>query len=254
MNTRERFLAVMNFQPVDRSLLWEMGYWTALVEEYKSRDYPLTIGGGYPIGFYGYMRYLMGEERLLLNFYDDPDLVKDMMGFLADFWIELWDQALSEVEVDCAHFWEDMAFRTRPLISPAMFREFMLPCYRRVTGFLRNHGVDIILVDSDGNLDELIPLFLEAGLTGVWPIEIQAGNDLLEIRKRYPRLRIQGGIDKLRVAKGPKEIDEELDSKLPLLLESGGYIPHLDHLAHPQISWQDFRHYRRRLRDIVETA
>jgi uroporphyrinogen decarboxylase len=225
--------------------------WDKLVAGYWKRDYPLSIGG-YPLGFYGFLRYLMGEERLLLGFYDDPKLIKDIMEFLADFWIDLWDQALDEVQVDCAHFWEDMAYRNGPLISPALFREFMSPCYRKVTGFLKDRGVEVILVDSDGNLDELIPLFLESGLTGIWPIEVQAGNHLLEIRRRYPKLRILGGIDKLEVARGRKAIDRELEGKLPTMLARGGYIPHLDHLAHPEISWPDFRYYRTRLRELVE--
>ena len=225
--------------------------WPELVKEYRNRDFPLAIGG-YPFGFYGFLRYLMGEERLLLSFYDDPQLVKDIMGFLADFWIELWDQALAEVQVDCAHFWEDMAYRTGPLISPATFREFMTPCYQRVTKFLKDRDVQIILVDSDGNLDELIPLFLEAGLTGVWPIEVQAGNDLLAIRRQYPRLQIQGGIDKLQIAKGREAIDRELESKIPFMLQHGGYIPHLDHAAHPDISWPDFCYYRSKLLELIE--
>ncbi len=225
--------------------------WPQLVQAYGARDYPLSIGGT-PVGFYGFLRYLMGEERLLLSFYDDPILVKDIMEFLADFWIELWDQALGEVQVDCAHFWEDMAYRNGSLISPATFREFMTPCYRKVTGFLKDHGVEIILVDSDGNLDQLIPLFLEAGLTGVWPIEVQAGNDLLEIRRRYPHLRILGGIDKLEIARGPEATDRELEGKLPSMLAGGGYIPLLDHAAHPEISWTDFCYYRQRLNAMIE--
>jgi uroporphyrinogen decarboxylase len=112
--------------------------------------------------------------------------------------------------------------------------------------------VQIILVDSDGNLDELIPLFLEAGLTGVWPVEVQAGNDLLEIRRRYPKLRILGGIDKLEVARGKEAIDRELESKMPFMLALGGYIPHLDHSAHPEISWPDFCYYRSRLKEYIE--
>ena len=225
--------------------------WTERIERYRDRDYPLSIGG-YPLGFYGFLRYLMGEERLLLGFYDDPHLIKDIMGFLADFWVELWDQALSVIEVDCAHFWEDMAYRTGPLISPAMFREFMTPCYQKVTSFLKGRGVRTILVDSDGNMEELIPLFLEAGLTGVWPIEVQAGNDLLAIRSQYPQLHIQGGIDKLQIAKGREAIDRELESKIPFMLRHGGYIPHLDHAAHPEISWPDFCYYRSRLRELIE--
>lgn len=227
--------------------------WPELVGKYKNRDYPLTIGG-YPYGFYGFLRYLVGEERLLLSFYDNPEMVREMISFFTGFWIELWDQVLSQVEVDCAHFWEDMAYRTGPLISPAMFREFMTPCYQRITAFLKDRGVRIILVDTDGNLDQLIPLFLEAGLTGVYPVEVQAGNDLVAIRKSFPKLQLLGGIDKIKIARGPRAIDEELESKLPFLLNSGGYIPYIDHLVHPEISWADFCYYRRRLKEIIEEA
>ena len=225
--------------------------WKEIVEKHKSRDYPLAIGG-YPYGFYGLMRYMMGEERLLYNFYDNPNLVSDMMSFFADFWIELWGQALDEIDVDCAHFWEDMSYKNGPIISPAMFRQFMTPCYQRITGFLKERGVDIIVVDSDGNMDELIPLFLEAGLTGVFPIEARANNDLIDIRKRYPKMHILGGIDKIEVAKGPKAIDKELESKVPFMVMQGGYIPHLDHHVHPGISWDYFQYYRRRLKELVD--
>lgn len=69
--------------------------WKELVREFAQRDYPLTLGG-YPIGFYGALRFLMGEENLLYNFYDDPKLVHDFMDTLADLWIHLWGDALSE--------------------------------------------------------------------------------------------------------------------------------------------------------------
>jgi uroporphyrinogen decarboxylase len=223
--------------------------WPELVESYKNRDYPTALGG-YPFGFYGFLRYMMGEERLLYNFYDDPDLVRDMMSFFADFWIELWNQVLDEVEVDCVHFWEDMSYKSGPLISPAMFREFMSPCYRRITDSLKDRGVSVIVVDTDGNIDVLLPLFLEAGLTGIYPIEVQAGNDLVAIRERYPKAHLMGGIDKIKVSKGRESIDEELEGKLPFMLERGGYIPHLDHHVHPEISWQDFCYYRRRLEEF----
>jgi len=157
--------------------------WPQLVESYKSRDYPTALGG-YPLGFYGFLRYMMGEERLLYNFYDDPGFVKAMMSFFADFWIELWNQVLDQIDVDCVHFWEDMSYRSGPLISPAMFREFMSPCYRKITDFLKDRGIKNILVDTDGNMDVLIPLFLEAGVTGIYPIEARAGNDLVAIRKQ----------------------------------------------------------------------
>jgi len=130
----------------------------------------------------------------------------------------------------------------------------MMPCYRKVTGFLKESGVKVILVDSDGNMDKLIPLFLEAGLTGIWPMEVQAGNDIVAIRKMYPQLQIMGGIDKIRISRGRESIERELESKVPFMLGAGGYIPHLDHNAHPDISWPDFCYYRKRLRELIETV
>ena len=227
--------------------------WNELIRHYAERDFPLTLGG-YPCGFYGTLRYLMGEEHLLLNFYDDPQLVRDFMNYLADFWIELWGQALSEIKVDCVNFWEDMAYRSGPLISPQMFREFMLPPYQKVTSFLRDMGVKVFLVDTDGNLEKLIPLFLEAGITAIFPFEIQAGNDLVSIRQKYPRLQILGGIDKLKIAQGKAAIDEELNSKVPALLRSGGYVPHIDHHVHPDVSWEDFQYYRSRLHEMITSS
>jgi uroporphyrinogen decarboxylase len=253
VKNREDFqkLREERFRPVLKERVPEQ--WESIVEGHKNRDYPIAIGG-YPYGFYGFLRYLMGEERLLYNFYDDPDLVRDMMSFLADFWIALWDQALSQVTVDCVHFWEDMAYRSGPLISPATFKAFMMPAYQKVTNFLKDHGVSMIVVDTDGNVAQLIPLFLESGLTGMYPFEVQAGNNIVAIREQYPKMQILGGIDKIKISQGKEAIDEELESKVPFMLNKLGYIPHIDHLVHPDVSWESFCYYRKRLKEMIEAA
>jgi uroporphyrinogen decarboxylase len=135
-----------------------------------------------------------------------------------------------------------------------MFREFMLPPYQKVTSFLRSMGVTIFIVDSDGNLEKLIPLFLDAGITALFPFEVQAGNDIVAFRKQYPRLGILGGIDKMKIAQGKMAIDEELNSKVPPMLRSGGYIPHIDHHVHPDIAWKDFTYYRTRLNEMIRAG
>jgi hypothetical protein len=135
-----------------------------------------------------------------------------------------------------------------------MFRQFMVPPYQKVTSFLRSMGVTIFIVDSDGNLEKLIPLFLEAGITALFPFEVQAGNDIVSIRGKYPRLQILGGIDKLKIAQGKAAIDEELNLKVPPLLRLGGYVPHIDHHVHPDISWEDFIYYRTRLNEMIQAG
>jgi uroporphyrinogen decarboxylase len=225
--------------------------WESLIAEYRSRDYPLAIGGA--TGFFGTPRYLMGPEGLLMGYYDQPELVHDMVDYLADFWIALYDQVLDLVDADLALIWEDMSYKAGSLISPATFREFMLPAYKKVTGFLRDRGVRNIWVDTDGDCWQLIPLMMEGGVTGIYPMEVRAGMDIVAVREAFPRLQIMGGIDKTAVAEGPVPTERELE-KARYLLARGGYIPYIDHFVHPEIALGDFAYYRRRLGDLIDST
>lgn len=227
-------------------------HWPQLKQRYKTRNYVLAVGGHSGLcGIYHPARYLMGPIQLLYAFHDDPELVRDIMNHLADLQIYLIDQVLNEVHVDFCYACEDLGFKTSSFISPAMFREFMLPCYRRLTGMLRDHGVKIMVVDSDGYNWKLIPLFIEGGVTCMGPMEVAAGMDVVEVRKAFPKFQIIGGIDKRIMAEGPPAIDAELERKVSPLVKIGGYIPCCDHSVPPDVSWQNFRHYRHRLTELV---
>ncbi len=228
------------------------GNWPQLVAEYKKRDYPLGLGQIH--GFFGTPRYLMGVEELLTRFYDDPEMMKDINNYLAEFWIALFGGVLEEVEVDCVFIWEDMCYRGGPLISPEMFREFILPGYRKLTGFLKDKGIKIILVDSDGDVWKLLPLWLEGGVTAIFPFEVAAGMDIVEVRKAFPDLGIIGGIDKRAVARGQAAIDRELETKVPFMLQHGGYIPNIDHHVSPDISFENFEYYRHKLEQMIRKS
>jgi uroporphyrinogen decarboxylase len=126
----------------------------------------------------------------------------------------------------------------------------MLPRYRRVTDYLHGRGVPYVGLDSDGQIHPLIPVWLDAGLNFLYPFEVQAGMDVLEVRRRYGReLRIWGGVDKRALARGPAAIDAELERVRPLMAE-GGYIPHTDHTCPPDISFADFCYYVNRLNQV----
>jgi uroporphyrinogen decarboxylase len=223
--------------------------WDQVKEEFKVRNYPLAIGGGQ--GFFGSLRRLLGVEPSLFVFYDQPDLAHDIMDYLAEFWCTIYDQILNQIDVDVALIWEDMCYKNGPLISPDHFREFMLGPYQKLTGVFRDHGVTVILSDTDGNLWKLIPLFLESGVTGLYPFEAMAGMDVVEVRQAFPRLQMLGGIDKTALATGPAAIDAELEAKVPPMLRSRGYIPHADHAVGPDVSWANFKYYRQRLNEMI---
>ena len=224
--------------------------WSVLLEGYHDRSYPLALGGSQ--GFFGTPRYLFGETQVLLSYYDMPDLMHEIVDYLADFWIAIYGQVLDQIDVEVVRIWEDMCYKTGPLVSPAIFREFILPGYRKLIGYLRERGVRHFHVDSDGNVTKLLPLWVEAGVTGLYPFEVMAGMDVVRVREAFPRLQILGGIDKTALARGPAAIDRELETKIPFMLAHGGYIPHVDHHVPPDVSWEDFAYYRRRLNELID--
>jgi len=226
--------------------------WNELLDGYRKRTYPLVLGGFQ--GFFGTPRFLFGETQVLMAFYDMPDLVRDIVGYLADFWIALYDQVLDQVDVDLALIWEDMSYKAGPLISPKMFREFLLPGYEKLTAFFRARGVRHIHVDTDGNVWKLLPLFVEGGVTGMYPFEVNGGMDIVAVRKAFPRLQILGGLDKIALTQGRAAIDAELDAKVPWMLTQGGFIPHVDNNVSPDVSWENFCYYRRRLNDMIDAG
>ncbi|HID94636.1 MAG TPA: hypothetical protein EYP53_01070 [Candidatus Latescibacteria bacterium] len=249
VKTREDFEAIK--QRYDPDTKWRCPrWWSDRVRCWKERDYPLKIGG---FGFFWTLRKWMGFERTLTLFYDDPALIHEMLDFLADFYVRSMEKALQETDIDWAYISEDMAFKTASMISPAMFREFLMPAYRKVTDTLHKYGVEIIFVDSDGNVNELIPLWLEAGVNGILPLEVQAGMDPVALRRRYGRdLLIMGGIDKKALARGRSAIEEEVVSKIPYLIEKGGYIPMVDHTVPPDVPFENYLYYRELIRKIAE--
>ncbi|MBI2843554.1 MAG: hypothetical protein HYX78_09150 [Armatimonadetes bacterium] len=205
--------------------------------------------GTYPYGVFGTVRDLMGDEEMLVSFYTQPKMIRDMMEHLTTLWISVWEQVANEVQIDHIHIWEDMCGRQGSLISMDMVKEFMMPCYDRIADFAQSVGVRIISVDTDGDCRELVPVMMEHGVNTLFPFEVQAGNDILEYRRLYPSLGIIGGLDKRSLAADRAAIDRGVE-KCARMLESGGYIPAFDHLIPPDVPWDNFVYAALQLKDL----
>jgi hypothetical protein len=205
--------------------------------------------GDYPWGVFGTPRDFMGDEQLLLSFYTEPEMVRDMMQHITMLWITLWEKVAAEVQIDHIHIWEDMSGKQGSLISPRMVREFMMPCYDRIAAFARDRGVRLLSVDTDGDCSELVPLMMEHGVNYFFPFEAQAGNDILAYRQQYPTLGIMGGLDKRALAGTTADVDREVE-KAARMLEGGRYIPGFDHLIPPDAKWENLAHAARRIREL----
>ena len=223
--------------------------WEELKRDYAARDYVLTLAFS---GFWGFPRDLLGVERLLMAFYDEPDLLRDMIGYLVEFYVQLFEPLLGEVEVDVAFYSEDLCYKNGPMASPAIIEEFLAPAYRKLNDFFHSHGIPVIALETDGDCRPLIRLLLDAGISALWPFEVTNGQNIVEVREAFPALGIFGGLDKKALISGRREqIDREIDSKVPFMLAHGGYFPFLDHNASPDISLQSFAYYRRRLTEVI---
>jgi len=225
--------------------------WRERLRALRHRDFPFVIIADRWGGFFGPQRNLVGVESLCTLFYDDPAFVEEMLEPDANFLIQMLSQILEETDIDVFGFWEDMAYHTAPLLSPRLAREFMLPRYRKVVDFGRSHGVRLFGLDSDGNIDPLIPVWMDSGIDILYPFEVQADMDVLAVRKKYGRdLRMWGGIDKRPLTVGRAAIDRELERVKPLI-DDGGYLPMLDHSATPDTPYENYRYFLERLKTVL---
>ena len=222
--------------------------WGRIVQLCKHRDWIVTVDGG---SFYGYLRNWMSVEGVSLAMCEEPEWVCEAVDFLADHFIKILTRAVTEVpDVDMAMFWEDMCFKTGPLCSPAMFERFFLPGYKKVTKFLREHGVASFWVDCDGNIDRLIDLWIAGGVNGFYPLERASGMDAYALKQKYKdRILLWGGIDKRAIAAGPEAIEGEL-LHARKAVELGGYIPLVDHGVPDDVGFENFCHYDRRRKEM----
>ncbi len=223
----------------------------SFISKAKNRDFPLILFGD-PIGFFGILRFMIGEENLYFWYYDKPSLLKDILNHLCSLWLNIAEEIISKIDFDFCYFFEDMAYKQGSLISPAIFKEFMAPYYKKLINFSKSKGLKHYIVDSDGYIEDLIPLFLEVGINGILPMEVRAGNDVERIRENYPTLIIIGGVDKT-VLSNIKKVDIELE-KVRRMIKKGGYIPYADHAIIPDVSWDNFKYYRENLNFIIDTT
>ena len=205
--------------------------------------------GCFPFGVFGTPRDIVGVESLLLRFYDEPELIREMMAHLTTLWLSVWEQVVREVRVAHIHIWEDMAGRQGSLISPQMIEQFMMPCYDRTLEFARAHGVRLISVDSDGDCRQLVPVMMKHGVNVFLPFEVQAGCDVFEYRRQYPTLGIWGGMDKRVLAGNRSDIDKEV-ARAARMAEQGRYVPCFDHLIPPDVPWESFKYACEELRKV----
>ena len=211
------------------------------------KPYGLNCGS-----LYGVIRNwlgLMGSAYLQI---DDPALFDEMIDTVGELCYKCAERALATgARFDFAHWWEDICFRSGPLINPRVFREKVGPHYRRISDLLHRHGIDLVSLDCDGKIDALVPIWLENGVNVMFPIEVGVWDaSIAPWREAYgPELRGIGGMDKRVFAQDYAAIDAEIERLKPLV-DLGGYIPCPDHRIAPDGKWENVQYYCERMRQV----
>lgn len=214
----------------------------------RERDYVVSIGFAGP---FWQLREWCGFEPLCMLFLEAPEFVREMTQFWTDFVSRTMARVLDAGVVDAIWISEDMAYKEKSMISPEMSREFLLPAWSRWVSEARQAGVQIFDMDSDGRIDDLIPVWMEAGINVCDPIEVAAGCDINTCRTRFgKRMGYRQGVDKRCIAAGGSAIEDEL-ARIAPVVKGGGYIPGCDHGVPHDISWPDFVRYARLLAEMT---
>jgi uroporphyrinogen decarboxylase len=195
------------------------------------------------------MHPVCGHENMLVGMALDPDWVRDMTRRFADLTIGMWEMLFAEEGLpDGIFFYEDMGLKERPFMSPAMYRELILPAHKRTIDWAHARGLKVIM-HSCGFVEPLVPGMIEAGMDMLQAMEVKAGMDMLRLNKLYgDRIGFMGNVDiREIITNDRRRIDAELKKKLlPLMRSRTPYILSSDHSTPPDVDYETFLYFRDR--------
>lgn len=183
----------------------------------------------------------MGIEEHLYAFYDEPELMHRMNQDNMEFQQYAVEEFCKILTPDFMTFAEDMSYNKGPMLSKDCYDTFIAPYYAQIVPQLKSHGIKVV-VDTDGNLEPMLPWLLESGIEGVLPLERQAGVDVNRIKKQYPQMFVLGGYDKTIMHLGEEAMRQEFERILPAM-RAGGYVPGVDHQTPPDVTMEQYKIY-----------
>ncbi|MCE9613611.1 MAG: hypothetical protein K8T26_05000 [Lentisphaerae bacterium] len=203
-------------------------------------------------GFFWFARTLLGIQPHLYAFYDAPELLHRINADLAEWQLRMIEQVCAVCAPDFITFAEDLSYNNGPMLSRALFEEFVTPYYARVVPLLKRRGV-LVVVDSDGDITMPAPWFEAAGVEGILPLERQAGVDIARLRAAHPRLCFIGHFDKMTMTRGEDAMRAEFERLLPTARQ-GGFLISCDHQTPPGVSYQAYQCYLALFREYAQRA
>jgi uroporphyrinogen decarboxylase len=202
----------------------------------------MTCGG---VGAFDRMTPMCGHEHLLAGMALDPDWVAEMADLYATLTVHLLEILFEREGLpDGLWVWDDLGFKNRPFMSPAMYRQMLYPAHKKLFDFAHGCGLPVVL-HCDGYVEALVPSLIEAGINCLQPLEIKAGMDLLKLKKRFgEQIALIGGMDeRVLETNDRRAVEAQLLEKLPGAMAGSGYVLQVDHSVSPLVNYETYRYF-----------
>ena len=168
---------------------------------------------------------LMGFENFCLRLVDDPELVRDVVGWLGASQLAVLDTLLQYDCVGTVWLPDDLCYNSGPVVSPRVYQQYVYPWYERIVD--RCHQADVpVGLHSDGDLSRLLPDLVACGFDAIHPFEPPM-NDIVAVKRRWgDRIAVAGNIDlKGTLSTGtPEEVVAEVRARAAALAPGGGWL------------------------------
>ena len=189
--------------------------------------------------------YVRGETQFLMDIASDPELAKAIADKVADHLMAVGVQEIERWSLQETGIWifDDMAYNTGPMFSPASFERVFLPAYRRMVNTYKQAGAKYVFFHSDGDIRLMLDMLVDAGIDGINPVEPRANMKVIELRKRYPGLILAGGMDNTgTLIDGPIEKIQAETRQIIDVARDGGVLIGSGSIG-PEISLENFTAY-----------
>ncbi len=187
---------------------------------------------------------LFGLENTLMKMHLEPEVIEATLRHLEEFLLGFFSRMLEAAghAADLVYFGDDFSTQKGLMISPELWRRFLLPTYRRLFSLIKGHG-KAVWFHSCGSFHEVMGDLIDAGMD-VWEtVQVRAvGNDPLRLKKDYGRsITFYGGIStQTTLPSGTTEdVRREVRERIAVLGEGGGYIVGADHGLLPDVPMEN---------------
>jgi hypothetical protein len=145
-------------------------------------------------GVFDMTHYLMGMEGALIAYYEEPEAMHELIDCVTEWELRYAKLIVDNYHPDAVFHHDDFGSQISTFLSPEMFREFIFPSYKKIYGFFKANGVEIVVHHSDSYAATLVPDMIDVG------IDVFQGcldtNNLPELIKKYGgKMSFMGGIN-----------------------------------------------------------